>query len=204
MTFLKPGLYFNILCDKIKGNESHVGNIQFWFLNINHLPIQNATFGFKPHLNRRPTSGYRDMNNSLKFKNNMKHKNLSPILACNPKLIFPTSDSFPLIMSHIEGSESDTVCSLFILRFYYFQIFFKCCWCQAVEHTFWWKVPIAKKNIDKSCFCGTQYHCRGDCELWHVHDVGGFVGVYSVKWHLRHCNTALLIQWHFDTKPPKK
>ena len=26
-------------CDTIKGNESHVGNIQFWFLNINLLSI---------------------------------------------------------------------------------------------------------------------------------------------------------------------
>ena len=35
------------------------------------------------------------------FKNNVKHKNSSPRLACNSKSIFPTSDSFPLIMSHI-------------------------------------------------------------------------------------------------------
>ena len=37
----------------------------------------------------------------FKFKNNAKHKNLSPLLACNSKSIFPTSDSFPLIKSHI-------------------------------------------------------------------------------------------------------
>ena len=37
----------------------------------------------------------------FKFKNNVKHKNLSPLLACNSKSIFPTSDSFPLIMSQI-------------------------------------------------------------------------------------------------------
>ena len=37
----------------------------------------------------------------LKFKNNVKHKNLSPFKACNSKSIFPTSDSFLLIMSHI-------------------------------------------------------------------------------------------------------
>ena len=35
------------------------------------------------------------------FKHNVKHKNLSPLLACNSKSIFPTSDSFPLTMSHI-------------------------------------------------------------------------------------------------------
>ena len=37
----------------------------------------------------------------FEFKSNVKHKNLSPLLACNSKSIFPTSDSFPLIMSHI-------------------------------------------------------------------------------------------------------
>ena len=29
------------------------------------------------------------------FKNNVKHKNLSPFLTCKSKSIFPTSDSFP-------------------------------------------------------------------------------------------------------------
>ena len=33
-------------------------------------------------------------------KNNVIHKNLPPFLACYSKSIFPTSDSFPLIMSH--------------------------------------------------------------------------------------------------------
>ena len=37
----------------------------------------------------------------FKFKNNVKHTNLSPLLACNSKSIFSTSDSFPVIMSHI-------------------------------------------------------------------------------------------------------
>ena len=36
------------------------------------------------------------------FKNNVKDKNLLPLLACNSKSIFPTSDSFPLIMSHLQ------------------------------------------------------------------------------------------------------
>ena len=35
------------------------------------------------------------------FKNNVKHKNLTPLSACNSKSIFQTFDSFPLIMSHI-------------------------------------------------------------------------------------------------------
>ena len=37
-------------CNTIKGNESHVGNIQFWFFNINHLSIKNATFDLNPIL----------------------------------------------------------------------------------------------------------------------------------------------------------
>ena len=35
------------------------------------------------------------------FKNNVKHKNLSLLSACNSKSIFPTSDSLPLIMPHL-------------------------------------------------------------------------------------------------------
>ena len=87
------------ICDTIKGNESHIGNIQFWFFKINHLSIKSATFWSKPHLNR--TYGCRDMNNSVKFKNNVKNKNLSPLLACNSKSIFSTSNSLPFIMSYI-------------------------------------------------------------------------------------------------------
>ena len=88
------------ICDTINGNESHVGNFQVWFFNINYLSISNATFRSKPHLNW--TSGCRDMNNSLKFLNNVKHKNLSPLLAYNSKSIFLTSNAFTLlIMSHI-------------------------------------------------------------------------------------------------------
>ena len=69
----------DMICDTIKGNVSHVGNIQFWFFSINYLSIKNATFWCKPHLNQ--TSGFGDMNNCLKFKNIVKHKNLSSPLA---------------------------------------------------------------------------------------------------------------------------
>ena len=78
-------------------NKTHVGNIQFLLFIISHLFISNAAFWFKPYLNR--TSGCRDMTNFLKFKNNVIHKHLSPILASKSKSIFPTSDLFPLIMS---------------------------------------------------------------------------------------------------------
>ena len=39
------------------------------------------------------------------FKNNVKHKNLSPVLAYNSKSIFRTSDSLLLIMSHLAKIE---------------------------------------------------------------------------------------------------
>ena len=100
------------ICGTIKESKSHVGNIQFWFFNINHLTIKNATCWSKPHLNW--TSGYRDMDNSVKFKNNVKHRNLSPLLACNSKSIFPTSDSFPLIMSHIRRRIHLTISSKWV------------------------------------------------------------------------------------------
>ena len=40
------------ICDTIKENESHVGNMEFWLFNINHVFIKNATFWFKPHFNQ--------------------------------------------------------------------------------------------------------------------------------------------------------
>ena len=56
------------------------------------------------HLNQTPfdwnqTSGYRDMNISLKFLNNEKHKKLSPLLACNIKL--NTSDIQLIPFDHV-------------------------------------------------------------------------------------------------------
>ena len=53
------------ICDTIKGNESHVGNVQFWVFNIIYLPISNPTLWSKPHYN--PKSGSRDMSKSLNF-----------------------------------------------------------------------------------------------------------------------------------------
>ena len=74
--------------DTIKGNESHVGNFKFLSFYINCLSIQNDTFWFKSHLNW--TFGCRDMDNLLKFPNNVKNRNLSPFSVYNSKSIFPT------------------------------------------------------------------------------------------------------------------
>ena len=48
------------------------------------------------------------MNNSVKFK--IKHKSFLPLLACNSKSIFPTSDSFPLMLSHIAVDYAESGC----------------------------------------------------------------------------------------------
>ena len=61
-----PCGHFGVICDMIKGYESLVGNIQFWDFNIIYLCISYPTFWSIPHYN--PTSGSRDMSNSLNFK----------------------------------------------------------------------------------------------------------------------------------------
>ena len=61
-----------LILDTIKGNDSHVSNIQFWFFNLIHLFVLNASFESKPHLNW--TSGCRDRTNFLKFKTTTKKK----------------------------------------------------------------------------------------------------------------------------------
>ena len=63
--------YHNSICDKIKG-MSHCQ--QFSILSFQYklyLSIWNAAFWSKPNLNW--TSSCRDMNNALKFLNNVQH-----------------------------------------------------------------------------------------------------------------------------------
>ena len=79
-------------------NKSQVCNIHVtWSRGVSHMSaissIKNATFWSKPHINR--ISSCRDMDDSLKFLNNVKHKNLSPLLVYNSKSTFLTPDSFP-------------------------------------------------------------------------------------------------------------
>ena len=61
--FCSWSISFYIICDMIKGNESHVGNVQFWVFNTIYLSILNPTFWSKPHYN--PKSCSRDMSKSL-------------------------------------------------------------------------------------------------------------------------------------------
>ena len=96
---------------------SHMSAIfNFDFFNLSHLHISNATLWSKPYF--RLDIWLWRYERFFKFKNNVKHKNLTPIKACNSKSIFPTCDSFPLIMSTIEISPFN----LFITPYFIYTI----------------------------------------------------------------------------------
>ena len=88
----------------IKGTESLVDNIQFWDLNIIYLHISNPTFGSKPHYNLTSGSWFKRYEQFFEFQNIVKDRNMSSVLAYNSKSTLATSNSFPLIMSHIKMS----------------------------------------------------------------------------------------------------
>ena len=96
------------ICDTIKGNESHVSNIQFWVFNINHLSIENATFWSKPHLNR--TSGCGDMNIlwNLKTMKNIRICHLYKPVTQNQYSRHPTHSPWSC---HIYASAQSLYCS---------------------------------------------------------------------------------------------
>ena len=54
----------------------------------------------------------------FEFLNNVKHRSLSPLLAYNSKSILATSDSFPLIMSHIL-TDLQTQLAVDVLSYYH-------------------------------------------------------------------------------------
>ena len=60
-----------------QGNESHVGNIQFWFFSICNYPFKMLHVDPNPISMGHLFAGCRDMNSSLMFKNNVKHNNLT-------------------------------------------------------------------------------------------------------------------------------
>ena len=99
---MAPSIVRYAICDMIKGNESHVGNIQFWFFSINHLYIKNATFWSKPHLNR--TSGCGDTNIlwSLKTIKNIRMCHLFKPVTQNQYSRHPTHSPWPChIYQHV-------------------------------------------------------------------------------------------------------
>ena len=134
--------------DTIKRNESHVAIFNFDFSNksLVHLKCYILI----------PTSSQSDIwlqryEHFFEFKNNVKHKNLSPLLACNSKSIFPTSDSFPLIMSQMPyGSEDNRIhkvfgCPVDRKKRFFLNTEFTCS-CETKTHV-WWKADLS--------FCGT-------------------------------------------------
>ena len=98
-TWKKNLIFIVLICDTIKGDESYVGNIQFWYFK--YKPLVNLKCYILIQIPSQLDIWLQRYERFFKFKNNVKHKNLSPLLACNSKSIFPTSDSFPLIMSHM-------------------------------------------------------------------------------------------------------
>ena len=61
---------------------------------IYQYKLKMLHFDSKPHHNQ--TSGCRDMNNSLRFLNNVKHNSLSPLLTYDSISIFATLRLIPL------------------------------------------------------------------------------------------------------------
>ena len=81
------------ICDTITGEWVACWQYSIFIFQFKLFVHLKGYILIQTHLNR--TSGCRYVNNSYKFLNNEKHKNLSPLSAYNSKSIFPTSDSFP-------------------------------------------------------------------------------------------------------------
>ena len=103
MTTNKPSI-----CEKIfqfvyvtrLGGMSHMSAYSFLiFFKITYL-FGMPHFDPKPHLNL--SSGCGDMNNSIKFKNKVKHKNLSPFKSSKLKINIPNIRLILLIISQIQ------------------------------------------------------------------------------------------------------
>ena len=106
-TMLQHAIYFKQvgsfacfrICGVIKQNQSEVGQIQFSFFQLTEWTILKATFCRKPHWNW--SIGSKDMNIWRMSKNNRKQKEFSALFGSILKSIFPTSDWFCLITSHM-------------------------------------------------------------------------------------------------------
>ena len=77
----------------VQGNKSHVGNIQFC-ISSSHTCPYTATFW--SNLNHNWTPACRDMNNSMKFKNKVKHKRICHFSSLQLKINFSDIRLIPL------------------------------------------------------------------------------------------------------------
>ena len=86
------------ICDMIKGNESLVENFNFNFFT----PLSHS---FKMlHFDENPLQldiWFQSYEGFVNAKNNIKQRNLNTVHANISKTIWPTSDSFLLIVSHL-------------------------------------------------------------------------------------------------------
>ena len=78
--------------DMIKGNEHMSAIFSFDFSNKSLVHLKCYILIQTPSQSDIWLQRYKQF---FKLKNNVKHKNLTPLLACNSKSLFPTSDSFP-------------------------------------------------------------------------------------------------------------
>ena len=87
-------------CDMIKGND-RVTCQQFSILIFQYKSLVHLKFYILVRIPSESDIWFRRYRQLFNFKNNVKHKKLSSLLACNSKSIFPTSYSFPLIVSQM-------------------------------------------------------------------------------------------------------
>ena len=93
------------ICDMIKRNESLVENFNFFFLT---LPSHNFTSKgiILMHTPLQLDNWLQSYEGFVNAKSNIKQRNLSTVFANISKTTSPTSDSFPLIVSHIIQNRS--------------------------------------------------------------------------------------------------
>ena len=86
------------ICDMIKGNESLVENFNSYFL----APLSHNFYmlHFDPNPERLDI-WLQSYDKFVKAKNIIKQRNLNTVFTNISKTIWPTSDSFLLIMSHM-------------------------------------------------------------------------------------------------------
>ena len=101
-------------CDMIKGNKSHVGNIQFWFFNI--TICTSKMLHFDPN---STTIRHLVAETWTIFEVSKQCKTKKIVTWSTSRSILATSDSFPLIVSHFEFLYS-TILKLSSLHNYFF------------------------------------------------------------------------------------
>ena len=119
--------HYVLICDTIKGNESHVGNIQFWVFNTDRLSILNATIWSKPDLNRASGCGEMNILWSLKTMKNIRICHLFKPVTQNQYSPHPTHSPWSC---HISKYPLPQCCINIFLKKVYFR-----CQILVLEHS---------------------------------------------------------------------